>query len=320
MALIDRFGRLINYLRISVTDRCNFRCIYCMPKEGIAWKPMEEILTYEQIRDFVDVAAKLGIEKIKLTGGEPLVRRGLDRLVEMLSQIKGIKEISLTTNGSLLKNYAKNLKKAGLSRITVSLDTLKKDKFRLISRLGNLDDVFEGFDALFDAGFENSKINTVVMKGINDDEIIELVEFAISRGVDIRFIEFMPTDTVKNWQSYFVSINDVKRMIAERFLLKPSQKSSNGPAVYFDVENISVGFITPLSKNFCSQCNRIRLSSDGFIITCLGHSDKIDVKSYLKKGDLEGVMKAIIEAIENKPKEHALLKEPIHSSMSSVGG
>ncbi len=318
--LVDRFGREIYYLRISVTDRCNYRCVYCMPKEGIKWKPMEEILTYEEIAAFVDVAAGLGIRKIKLTGGEPLVRRGLSNLVSMLKSIRGIDEISLTTNGSLLKLYAEDLKRAGLDRITISIDTLNRDKFREITRFGSLDDVVEGAKALNRVGFKNSKINTVVMRHINDDEVVDLIKFSMDLGFDIRFIELMPTDLIKNWKRHFIPINEIRSLIEKEFKLEKDDKKTNGPAVYYRVGGIHVGFITPLSSAFCSACNRIRLTSDGFILTCLGHSDRVGVRDAIRKGDREELERLIKLAVFKKPKEHELLSENIHSSMASVGG
>ncbi len=318
--LIDRFGREIYYLRISVTDRCNYRCIYCMPKNGIDWKPMSEILTYEEIVKFVRVAAKLGIRKIKLTGGEPLVRKGIHELVRMLKNIEGIDEISLTTNGSLLKLYAKQLMDAGLDRVTVSIDTLKEDKFRQITYLGVLRDVLDGVKELNRLGFKNSKINTVVMKKINDDEILDLIEFAKAVGFDIRFIELMPTDLIENWREHFMPINEIKSVIETKYGFVMVDKKTNGPSVYYKLENIYVGFITPLSSAFCSVCNRIRLTSDGSILACLGYPDKVDVKKALRNNDLDEVEKLIKYAVKIKPKEHALLSESIHSSMASVGG
>ncbi len=318
--LIDKFGRKIYYLRISVTDRCNYRCAYCMPKDGINWKPMSEILTYEEISDFVTVASQLGIRRIKLTGGEPLVRKGIDTLVKMLKETDGIEEVSLTTNGSLLKKYAKNLKEAGLDRITISLDTLDKEKFKKITRFGNLDDVIEGIDQVISLGFENTKLNTVVMKHINDNEIIDLIDFASEKKLDIRFIELMPTDLLDNWQQHFISIEEIKGIIKRHFELVPARKKSNGPAVHFKTNNCFIGFITPLSRVFCSECNRIRLTSDGYILPCLGHSDKVEVKGALRRRDLNKVKELIKYSVEIKPKEHSLLSEHIHSSMASVGG
>ncbi len=318
--LIDKFGREIYYLRISVTDRCNYRCIYCMPKDGINWKPMNEILSFEEITDFVKVAASLGIRKIKLTGGEPLVRKGVQDLIAMLKSIDGIEEVSLTTNGSLLKRFGRQLKASGLDRVTVSIDTLKRDKFRVITRLGNLDDVIAGVETLNELGFKKSKINTVVMKGINDDEIVDLVDFAKRVGFDIRFIELMPTDLVNDWKAHFISIEEMRKKIEEKYVLEPSDKRTNGPAVYFRLDNVYVGFITPLSHAFCSVCNRIRLTSDGFILPCLGHPDRVDVKGVLRINDLEKVKELIRYSVKIKPKEHSLLCESIHSSMASVGG
>jgi len=318
--LVDKFGREIYYLRISITDRCNYRCIYCMPKDGINWKPMSEILSFEEIADFVRVAASLGIRKIKLTGGEPLVRKGLHELVAMIKSIDGIDEVSLTTNGSLLSEFGKKLKDSGLDRVTVSIDTLNKDRFSLITRLGNLDDVVRGVETLNRLGFKKSKINTVVMRGINDDEILDLVDFAKQVGFDIRFIELMPTDLMNDWKAHFISIDEIKSKIEGRYSLEPSGKKTNGPAVYYKLGNIHVGFITPLSCAFCSVCNRIRLTSDGFILPCLGHPDKVNVKDALREGDLNRVRELIKYAVKIKPKEHALLSEHIHSSMASVGG
>ena len=318
--LIDRFGREIYYLRISVTDRCNYRCMYCMPKGGINWKPMSEILSYEEITDFVKVAASLGVRKIKLTGGEPLVRKGLHDLIAMIKSVDGIDEVSLTTNGSLLKNFGKKLRESGLDRITVSLDTLRKDKFSIITRLGNLDDVIMGVETLNNLGFRKSKINTVVMKGINDDEILDLVDFAVQVDFDIRFIELMPTDLIDDWKAHFISVEEIKKRIEKKYTLEPSNKKTNGPAVYYKLDNIDIGFITPLSHAFCSVCNRIRLTSDGFILPCLGHPDRVGTKDALRKGDFEKVKELIRYSVEIKPKEHALLNESIHSSMASVGG
>jgi len=318
--LIDKFGREIYYLRISVTDRCNYRCIYCMPKSGINWKPMSEILSFEEIVDFVSVAASLGIRKVKLTGGEPLVRKGVQDLIAMIKSIDDIEEVSLTTNGSLLKRFGKELKASGLDRVTVSIDTLKRDRFKLITRLGNLEDVLLGVETLNDLNFKGSKINTVVMRGINDDEILDLVDFAKRVAFDIRFIELMPTDLMDNWRAHFISVDEIKSKIEEKYTLEPSDKKTNGPAIYYKLGNIHVGFITPLSHAFCSICNRIRLTSDGFILPCLGHPDKVNVRDALRSRDFEQLKELIRYAVNIKPKEHALLSKSIHSSMASIGG
>ncbi len=318
--LIDGFGRVINYIRISVTDRCNFRCMYCMPENGIKWKPMENLLTYEDIAFFLKIAANLGVSKVKLTGGEPLVRKHLDNLVGMIKKIEGIKEVSLTTNGTMLENYAKKLKDAGLDRITVSLDTLNEKNFHKITRVGMVNDVIKGFDAIDKAGFEKTKINTVVMKTINDTEIVELINFAHKRGYDIRFIELMPSELIPEWKRYFMSINKIKDIIAEKFDMKETDKKTNGPSVYYKLNSGYVGFITPLSKAFCAACNRIRLSSEGEIIACLGHNIKIDLKGAIRKRKYEEVERLLKYAIRIKPKEHSMLNESIHSTMSAIGG
>ena len=318
--LKDRFGRKINYIRISVTDRCNFRCIYCMPERGIEWMEMSNILTYEDIEFFMKRAAALGIEKVKLTGGEPLARRGIVKLIEMLKKIEQIKEISLTTNGSMLTKLAADLKRAGLDRVTISLDTLDETKFRTITRLGSLSNVLGGFDALDSAGFENTKINTVIMKGINVEESVELAEFALSRNYDIRFIELMPTDFLNDWSKYYASVDDAVHILKTHYDLEESSKKTNGPAVYYKVKGGFVGFIMPLSKRFCALCNRIRLSSDGYIIPCLGHDLKINVKKSVRSRNAEQLESIIKNAVLNKPKEHALLNENIHTAFSAIGG
>ncbi len=318
--LVDKFGRTINYIRISVTDRCNFRCIYCMPKNGIKWKPMEYLLTYEDISFFLKVASNLGISKVKLTGGEPLVRKHLDNLVSMIKGIDGIKEVSLTTNGTMLPVYAKRLKNANLDRVTVSLDTLLPHRFKKITRMGELDDVLRGIDALEDAGFKNTKINTVVMKTINDDEVVDLINFAHSRNYDIRFIELMPTELIPDWKRYFIGVSSIKNIIKNSFEIEKTDRKTNGPSVYYKLKSGYVGFITPLSKAFCAACNRIRLSSEGEIIACLGHDIKVDVRRAIKTRNEEMTAKLIRYAVSIKPKEHAMLSESIHSSMSAIGG
>lgn len=317
--LKDKFGRIIDYIRISVTDRCNLRCIYCMPEEGIEFKDMREILTYEDIVLLLKRASSLGIKKARLTGGEPLVRRDIEKLIKMVKNIDGIKEVCLTTNGTLLKEKACSLYDAGVNRITVSLDSLDERKYRLITRLGNVKDVLEGLREIKDIGFKHTKINTVVMKGINDDEIIKLLEFALSLDMEIRFIEYMPTKYDKG-RNYFISNEEVKKKIKEKYHLEKSSYHSNGPAEYFKIRNNFVGFISPLSKNFCKYCNRIRLSSDGFIIPCLGHNIRIKVRDALRKRNIEEIDNVIKYAVSMKPKQHAMLKESISESMSYMGG
>lgn len=318
--LIDPFGRKIDYLRISVTDRCNYRCNYCMPPEGIVFKNMDEILSYEEIILFAKASYELGIRKIKLTGGEPLVRKHLFRLIEMLSKI-GFSDISLTTNGSLLPVYAISLKNVGLSRVTISLDTLNKDIFRQITRFGNIEDVIDGFKSLDTVGFKNTKINTVVMRHYNLNCVKNLVDFAVDHKYEIRFIEYMPTDFSDNYKQNFVPIEEIKNIIEKDYLLRPTAYKTNGPSKYYLLENVvNIGFIAPLSHNFCAFCNRIRLSADGNLILCLGNDIKIDFKTILKTGNLEEIKNGIVESIREKPLHHQLLTNNIHQSFSSIGG
>ncbi|RLJ05710.1 MAG: GTP 3',8-cyclase MoaA, partial [Candidatus Aenigmatarchaeota archaeon] len=282
---LDSFGRGINYLRISVTDRCNLRCIYCIPPEGVSQMPHSAILSYEEIQTVVRAAAELGINKIRLTGGEPLVRAELSKLVRMLSQIEGIEELSLTTNGVFLKKHAMELKQAGLSRVNVSLDTLKPDKFRYITRLGELEAVLEGIEAAKEAGLEPVKINTVVMRGINDDEILDFARMTRENGWHVRFIELMPFNGVTE----FVPFIELQQHISLLGKLEPCPDSTgitgNGPAIYYRLTGArgTIGFINPLTEHsFCSRCNRMRLTPDGKLRPCLLGEDEIDLKMPLR--------------------------------------
>jgi cyclic pyranopterin phosphate synthase len=250
---LDSFGRSINYLRISVTDRCNLRCIYCMPPEGVPQISHSEILSYEEIRAVVQAAAELGINRVRLTGGEPLVRADFPELVKMLSRIEGIRELSLTTNGTVLKKYALELKQAGLSRVNVSLDTLKPDEFRYITRLGELKGVLEGIEAAKKASFDPVKINTVVMRGINDDEILDFARMTCEEGWHVRFIELMPFKGVAE----FVPSNELRQHISLLGKLEPCASiTSNGPAMYYRLAGAkgTIGFISHLTEtSFCSR-------------------------------------------------------------------
>jgi cyclic pyranopterin phosphate synthase len=321
---LDSFGRSINYLRISVTDRCNLRCIYCMPPEGIPQISHSEILSYEEIQTVVQAAAELGINKIRLTGGEPLVRADLPNLVRMLSQIEGIEELSLTTNGMFLKKYALELKQAGLSRINVSLDTLKPDKFRYITRLGELKTVLEGIEAAKEAGFEPVKINTVIMRGINDDEVLDFARMTYEDGWHVRFIELMPFKGVAE----FVPSIELRQHISLLGKLEPCASiTGNGPAVYYRLAGArgTIGFINPLTEHsFCSRCNRMRLTSDGKLRPCLLGEDEIDLKTPLRNNaSMEELKRLILKAIASKPEHHHLEGgnvRLVNRKMSQIGG
>jgi cyclic pyranopterin phosphate synthase len=322
--LLDPFGRSINYLRISVTDRCNLRCIYCMPPEGVPQMSHSEILSYEEIRTVVRAAAELGINKIRLTGGEPLVRAELPKLIKMLSRIEGIQELSLTTNGTLLKNYALELRQAGLSRINLSLDTLKPDRFRYITRLGRLEDVLEGISAAKKAGFDPVKINAVVMQGINDDEILDFARMTCEEGCHVRFIELMPFKGMAG----FVPSVEVRQRISLLGKLEPCPSiTGNGPARYYRLAGAkgTIGFISPLTElPFCSRCNRIRLTPDGRLRPCLLGEDEIDLKMPLRNNaSTEELRRLILKAVASKPEHHHLEGgngRPVKRKMSQIGG
>jgi len=321
---LDSFGRSINYLRISVTDRCNLRCIYCMPPEGVPQISHNEILSYEELQTVVRAAAELGINKIRLTGGEPLVRADLPKLIKMLSQIEGIEELSLTTNGTILKKYALELKQAGLSRVNVSLDTLKADKFRYITRLGELKAVLEGIEAAKEAGFEPVKINTVVMRGINDDEVLDFARMTYEDGWHVRFIELMPFKGAAE----FVPSIELRQHISLLGKLEPcASVTGNGPAMYYRLAGAkgTIGFISPLTEtSFCSRCNRMRLTPDGKLRPCLLGEDEIDLKMPLRNNaSMEELKSLILNAVASKPAHHYLEGgnvRLVNRKMSQIGG
>lgn len=324
--LSDSFQRPVNYLRISVTDRCNLRCIYCMPEEGVDLMSHSDILSYEEIYNVARVAADMGINKVRLTGGEPLVRFGVPELVRMLAGIEAIDEITMTTNGVLLARYAQELKDAGLSRINISLDTLKPDRFNLITRCGNLEDTLEGIEAAHAAGLEPVKINVVVMAGINDDEIVDFAGKTIKDGWHVRFIEHMPVNGDESGKLDFVSVADMKRLIDPLGKMEPYRTSAgNGPAKYFRLPDATgtIGFITPITEHFCFQCNRLRLTADGKLRPCLLSEDEIDLREVLRRGGPAEELKALIEeAIARKPAGHNLANGDRRKGrpFSQVGG
>jgi len=325
--LSDSFQRPINYLRISVTDRCNLRCIYCMPSNGVSLMPHEDILTYEEIYTIALAAAELGINKVRLTGGEPLVRAGLPRLIQMLAHIDAINDISLTTNGLLLGRYAAELKQAGLQRVNVSLDTLKQDKFEVITRRSNkLSDVLRGIETARSVGLNPVKINTVVMAGINDDELVDFAAKTIDEGWHVRFIELMLPVGVSTTAAQLVSADDMKKRFKPLGELEPCLPSAgNGPAKYFRFPHAkgTIGFITPVSEHFCFRCNRLRLTSDGKLRPCLLAEDEIDLKQPLRNGiSSDGLKQLIEEAVARKPLHHHLAEGyvPKDRPFSQVGG
>lgn len=314
--------RIINYLRVSVTDLCNYRCTYCMPPEGVQRLPHSEILTFEEICSVVHAAIPLGINRVRLTGGEPLVRRGVAELVSMLTRLPGIEEVYLTTNGSLLDEFAGALKMSGLSRINVSMDSLRADRFRQITRGGNLEDVWRGIESAKEAGFSPMKLNVVVIKGINDDEIEDFAVLTIKNPFEVRFIEYMPfgpEDSLKNYEC--VTAEEMKGRIRVLGILKRLPAvSRSGPAERYKLEGAQgvIGFIPAMSHSFCSTCNRIRLTADGRLLSCLFSGQSVDVKTLLRsRAPRERISDAIQFAIESKPSVRA---EQCESYMSSIGG
>jgi cyclic pyranopterin phosphate synthase len=333
----DAFNRPINYLRISVTDRCNLRCVYCLPPDGINLLPHAEVLTYEEIADVAAVAAEIGINKIRLTGGEPLVRAKLQELVALLAGIEGIDDISVTTNGILLKDYAAELKQVGLKRVNISLDSLKREKFAQITRHDKLNDVLKGIEAAKSCGLNPVKVNMVVMRGINDDEVIDFARLTLTDGWHVRFIELMPfaVDNPPDGHSVganvtsnpgFVSADEVKERLRVLGHLEPSLPiTGNGPAKYFRLPKASgtVGFIAPISQHFCFSCNRLRLTAEGKLRPCLLNDREVDLRQPLRSGASSNELKKIITgAIKSKPKNHRLARGQISKKrlMSQVGG
>ena len=306
----DSFQRPINYLRISVTDRCNLRCIYCMPEGEISPLFHRDILTYEEIRTIVEAAAELGIKKVRLTGGEPLVRLGLTDLIRMLAETDAIDDISLTTNGTLLGRCAAELKSAGLHRVNVSLDTLKPDRFESITRGRSLSDVLRGIDTARSVGLDPVKLNMVVMAGINDDEVLDFAARTIDDGWHVRFIELMPVTGGGTAASLFVPAGDIRKRLKVVGELEPCLPGvGNGPAKYFRFPGAlgTIGFITPVSEHFCFNCNRLRLTADGKLRPCLLSEYEVDLKQPLRGGiSLAGLKQLIEEAVANKPRRHHL--------------
>jgi len=327
--LIDHYKRRINYLRVSITDRCNLRCIYCMPIEGISHLMHEDILSYEEIVRIASIAVKEGITKIRVTGGEPLVRKGVVNLIGWLSQLEGIEDLSMTTNGILLSNFAKPLCEAGLKRVNVSMDSLKPELFKKITRGGELSRVWKGIEMASKIGLNPIKINVVAIKGFNEGEIMDFVGLTLDHDYQIRFIEFMPVGPENGWhQERYLSCLDIRNIIEKSFNLRPiaNKKSNSGPADLYRLEGAkgTIGFIDPVSGHFCSSCNRLRLTADGKLRPCLFSDEEIDVKMALRRGESDEALKALIHsALSKKPKGHTI-KEPTFRKcvreMIKIGG
>jgi GTP 3',8-cyclase len=325
MPLLDSQGRTINYLRLSVTDRCNLRCTYCMPAAGIGKVAHSDILSYEELYRIAQVAVSIGIDKIRITGGEPLVRKGIIRFLQQLAEIPGLVQLVLTTNGVLLEQMAADLRTAGVQRLNISLDSLNPETFSQISRCGDLSRVLAGIEAAKSCGFP-IKLNMVVMRGINDHEILDFARLATTSATTVRFIEYMPAIREHNWQRLVVSGSEILARLEQQFTLIPlEQAEMAGPARNFRIPGApgALGVITPVSHHFCSECNRIRVTATGLAKGCLFSESRVDLKpSLLSDSDLL-LARALGAIVDNKPVRHQMSPEECHHqafSMASIGG
>ena len=326
--LVDRYGRRVSYVRISITDRCDFRCLYCM-SDDMTFLPRAQVLSLEEIHAIAGAFVDLGVEKIRITGGEPLVRNGALDLIERIGRLSRLRELVLTTNGSRLATNALALKRAGVRRINISLDSLRPDRFRAITRVGELQEVLRGIDAALSVGFERLKINAVILKNRNQDEVADLVRFAGERGMDVSFIEEMPLGVVDGHDraEAYCSSDDIKTELDRSFALLPSPESTGGPSRYFRLAGTEsrVGFISPHSHNFCGSCNRVRLTVEGRLLLCLGNEHSVDLKRVVRAhpGDAGRLKQAIVDAMAIKPERHYFdinAKPLIFRHMSVTGG
>jgi cyclic pyranopterin phosphate synthase len=335
--LQDQFNRTVKYLRVSVTDRCDFRCVYCMAEEMV-FVPREQLLTLEELSEITTAFVELGVNKVRITGGEPLVRRNIDQLFKNLGQLDGLDELTLTTNGSQLPKYVESLVESGVKRINISLDSLDKDLFQALTRTGNLDNVLAGIDSAIDAGL-HVKLNSVVLKNRNVGEVVDLVDYAVSKKIDISFIEEMPLGAIDDHSrdEEFISSEELRNIIEVKYDLQKldTDTSNAGPSKYWGVHikdgasasatQSRVGFISPHSDNFCSTCNRVRLTATGQLLLCLGNEHSVDLKAVVRSypRDTERLKKTIIDSMMIKPERHhfELSDEPeIIRFMNTTGG
>ena len=307
--LIDKFGRRVDYIRLSVTDRCDFRCVYCMTEE-MQFVPRKQVLTLEELYTIARAFTELGVSRIRLTGGEPMVRSNVMHLVNRLGKLPGLDELLLTTNGSQLDKYSAPLKAAGVKRINISLDSLNAEKFRRISRVGKLERVLAGIDAAIATGFDRLRINSVIMRGYNEGEVLPLVEFALDRGLDIAFIEEMPLGEASDHDREDTTCSNdwVREQIESRYTLLDSAVKTAGPSRYVQVvgSKSRIGFISPVTHNFCADCNRVRVTVEGRLLLCLGNEHSMDLRAILRDDskDFDDLKTAIVAAMDLKPERH----------------
>ncbi|MBR2512560.1 MAG: GTP 3',8-cyclase MoaA [Halomonas sp.] len=327
-ALVDGFGRTIRYLRLSVTDRCDFRCVYCMAEE-MTFLPRAKLLTLEELATLSQAFVELGVEKIRLTGGEPLVRKGILSLVEKLGELEGLRELAMTTNGSGLVKHAKALRLGGLDRVNISLDSLKPERFKALTRTGELSQVISGIRAARQAGFTSIKLNAVLLKGRNDDEILDLVNFARDEDVDISFIEEMSLGAISehNRGETFLSSDTVRETIEQHYQLLPTTETTLGPSRYYRMPGSAsrIGFISPHSHNFCDACNRVRVTAEGRLLLCLGNEHSVDLRAVMRRypGDTQRLKATIVTAMTKKPERHHFTTDgevQILRFMNATGG
>jgi cyclic pyranopterin phosphate synthase len=325
--LVDRFNRSINYLRVSITDRCNLRCVYCTPPDGERRLRHRDILRYEELLRIVRIALKLGIKKIRLTGGEPFVRKGIHEFIPMLMALKGLDDVSLTTNGVYLKDNLEMLKAAGIKRINVSIDSLNRVKFKRITRFDYFSEVWKGIEKARDMGFYPIKLNVVIMKGINDNEVLDFGRLAIEHPYHIRFIECMPVGFESNGLA-FIPNSEIEKTLVHKFgpLIPVSPGQNDGPAerYRFDGGKGEIGLISPISNSFCQYCNRLRLTANGMLLPCLLSNIEVDIKDPLRRGCLdEELIEVFLKAVKEKPECHVLNldnNQKVHRKMCSIGG
>ena len=325
--LVDKYGRRITYVRLSITDRCDFRCTYCMAEE-MTFLPRHEVMSLEECLRVAMVFVGLGVSKLRITGGEPLVRKEALWLIQKLGALPGLDNLVLTTNGSQLDRFAAPLKAAGVKRINISLDTLKADRFKAITRIGDLSKVIKGIEATQKAGFKRTKLNAVMMRGTNDDEFADLVQFAVDRELDISFIEEMPLGDIHGRNSTYISSEETRQQLNQRFELIPSTESSGGPARYWRIPGSEsrIGFISPHSDNFCDTCNRVRITAKGELYPCLGQNDAMHLLPILREfpGDEAPLRQAIMNSMGIKPFGHDFTQQMdaphVVRFMSMTGG
>lgn len=324
--LLDKYGRRISYVRLSITDRCDFRCTYCMAEE-MTFLPRNEVMSLEECLRVATVFVGLGVTKLRITGGEPLVRKDAMWLIERLGALPGLENLVLTTNGSQLDRFAAPLRAAGVKRINISLDTLNPERFRKITRIGDLAKVLRGIEAARQAGFRRTKLNAVMMRGTNDDEFVDLVRFAVENELDISFIEEMPLGEIHGRSNTYISSEEAREMLSRHFELIPSTEDSGGPARYWRIPGSEsrVGFISPHSHNFCDSCNRVRITAKGELYPCLGQNDAANLLPALRAGnDNAALRQAIVDSMGIKPYGHDFTQQmdapQVVRFMSMTGG